>query len=165
MTIRRWQAGEGVSAITEMLHRAYAELAAMGLHYCATDQDDAATRQRMEKDVSWVAEADGVIVGTVALCPWTSLGEPEEAYRRPGLWIFHQYGVEPSLQRKGIGTALLEAAEDHAREHGALEFACDTAIEATHLVSMYKRKGFEVVGKVDFDNTNYESYIFVKKLA
>ena len=119
----------------------------------------------MEKDVSWVAEEEGVMVGTVAVCPWTSLSQPAEVYQRPGLWIFHQFGVEPSFQKKGIGWALLQAAEDHARAEGALEFACDTAVGATHLVSLYERKGFEVVGKVDFDNTNYESYIFVKKLV
>lgn len=162
--IREWEVGEEVSAITEMLHRAYAVLAEMGLHYAAVDQGDEVTRQRMGKDVSWLAEEEGVLLGTIALCPWTSLSEPAEAYQRPGLWLFHQFGVEPTHQRRGIGSQLLEVAEDYVRRKGASELACDTAVSAGHLISLYERKGFQIVGKAAFEDTNYESVILAKTL-
>ena len=159
-----WRVGDDVGPVTEMLHRAYTELAEMGLRYVATHQSDAVTRQRLQKDVSWVAEEDGVIVGTIAVCPWESLSDPAEAYRRPGLWLFHQFGVEPEFQRRGIGRRLMAAAEDHARRKGGAEFACDTAVPATHLIAMYEGMGFEVVGRANFDDTNYESVILAKGL-
>ena len=164
MKIRRWVPGEEVAPITEMLRRAYAELKAMGFNYLATHQSDEVTRLRLEKDAAWVAEDEGAIVGTISVCPWTSLSDPAEAYRRPGLWLFHQFGVEPAHQGRGIGTRLMEVAEEHARAHGAAEIACDTAEGATHLVSMYEGKGFSIVGRADFGDTNYESVILVKRL-
>lgn len=164
MEIRRWRPGEDVRPVTAMLHRAYAELAAMGLRYVATHQDDETTRRRLAKDVSWVAEEDGRVVGTIAICPWTSLREPAEAYRRPGLWLFHQFGVEPEYQRRGIGTKLLAMAEDYARSQGAAAFACDTAEGAAHLIALYQRMGFEIAGEADYEVTNYRSVVLVKKL-
>lgn len=163
--IRRWQAGDEVSPITAMLHRAYAELAALGLRYVATDQSDDVTAQRLQNGVSWVAEADGAVVGTISLCPWTFLSQPAKAYQRPGLWLFYQFGVEPARQRAGIGSALMEVAEQHAQSEGASEIACDTAVGATHLISLYERKGFAIVGTADFEETNYESVILVKNLG
>lgn len=56
-----------------MLRRAYAEPAAMGFNYLATHQNDEVTRQRLAKDSAWVAEDEGVIVGTISVCPWTAL--------------------------------------------------------------------------------------------
>lgn len=162
--IREWVPGDDVRPVTALLHRAYAELAAMGLRYVATHQDDETTRLRLAKDTSWVAEDAGVLVGTIAVCPWTSLRNAAEGYRRPGLWLFHQFGVDPPCQRRGIGSKLLAVAEDHARRNGATEFACDTAEGATHLIALYERLGFEIVGEADFEDTNYKSFILVKRL-
>ena len=100
----------------------------------------------------------------LAVCPWTALSQPAEAYQRLSLWLFHQFGVKPSLQRRGIGTQLMKAAEDHARANGATEIACDTAEGAIHLISLSERKGFWVIGRADFEATNYLSVILVKKL-
>ena len=73
-------------------------------------------------------------------------------------------GVDPDYQRRGIGMELLAVAEEHAREAGASEIACDTAVGATHLVDLYLRLGFEIVGEADFGDTNYRSFIFVRPL-
>ena len=100
----------------------------------------------------------------LAVCPWTALSQPAEAYQWLGLWLFHQFGVKPSQQRRGIGTQLMKAAEDHARANGATEIACDTAEGAIHLISLSERKGFRVIGRADFEDTNYLSAILVKKL-
>ena len=91
-------------------------------------------------------------------------GEPAEAYQRLGLWLFHQFGVDPTHQRRGIGSQLLEVAEEYTRRKGASELACDTAVSAGHLISPYERKGFQMVGKAAFAHTYYESVIPAKKL-
>ena len=39
-----------------------------------------------------------------------------------------------------------------------------TSVGATHLISLYERKGFEIVGEADFKDTNYKSVIMVKSL-
>jgi len=125
---------------------------------------DEVTWQRMGKDVSWVAEEEVVVLGKIALWLWTSLSEPAEDYQQPGLWLFHQFGVEPTHQRRGIGSQLLEVAEEYLRRKGASELACDTAVSAGHLISHYERKGFQMVGKAAFAHTYYESVIPAKKL-
>lgn len=164
MEIREWVPGGDVTAVTEMLHRAYAELAEKGLRYLATHQDDEITRRRLEKDISWLAIEDGVVVGTIALCPWTSLTDPAPDYRRLGLWLFHQFGVDPEFQGRGIGRSLFTVAEERARAEGATELACDTSEGAPHLISLYERWGFEVIGRADNECTNYESVILAKSL-
>jgi hypothetical protein len=67
----------------------------------------------------------------------------------------------------GGATALLTTTygpAGKAKAQGATEFACDTAVGATHLVALYLRMGFEIVGEADFDSTNYKSHIFVKRI-
>ena len=51
-----------------------------------------------------------------------------------------------------------------AGANGATEIACDTAEGATHWISLYERKGFRVIGRAAFEDTNYQSVILVKKL-
>lgn len=164
MSIREWSPDEEVAEITQMLHRAYAELAAMGLHYLATHQSDEVTRQRLQKGVGWVAEEDAKVVGTISLCPWTVLSNPVKDYQRPGLWLFHQFGVDPSWQRRGIGSQLLEVVENRARQERAAELACDTAESAHHLIALYERRGFTIIGRANFSDVNYQSVILSKTL-
>ena len=50
---------DDVELLTEMLHRAYAPLAALGLRYSATHQSPEVTRRRLDKGYSLVAEVEG----------------------------------------------------------------------------------------------------------
>ncbi|MDB4377687.1 hypothetical protein N9Z33_01380 [Akkermansiaceae bacterium] len=51
--VRKWQPGDDLSAITALLHRAYAELAEMGFRYTATWQDDEKTLQRLSRGMAF----------------------------------------------------------------------------------------------------------------
>ena len=162
--IRRLAEGDSLGELTELLHRAYAQLAAMDLHFVATKQDESVTRSRIEGAECYVAEMDGEIVGTIVFrdcartgsCAW---------YDRPHVASFGQFGVEPSLQGSGVGSALLDRVEERAREVGAREIALDTAQPASHLIDYYARRGYRIVEHVSWgDVVNYSSVIMSKRL-
>ncbi len=161
VTIRPLGDGDSLVALTEILNRAYAQLADMGFRYVATWQDEEITRRRVGRGECLVAEVDGRIVGTLLL-EYPARGAPY--YESEGVAKFQQFGLEPGWQGRGIGRGLLERAEILARERGARELALDTAEGATHLIEMYERWGYRLVGEADWEVTNYRSVIMSKEL-
>jgi GNAT superfamily N-acetyltransferase len=152
--------------MTEMLHRAYGHLAEMGFKYFATHQTVEQTRKRIETGSCLVAVIDSRIIGTIT---WYG-HEPAnpkwpQLYRTPGVVHFGQFGVEPEMQRHGIGVQLLRRVEQDARLAGCDTIALDTAAGATHLVQWYQRLGFVTVEYVQWEVTNYRSVIMRKLLA
>ena len=87
-----------------------------------------------------------------------------EWYDRGDVACFGQFGVEPSMQRFGIGSQLLDAIEREAVARNIPNLGLDTAEGATHLIEMYKRRGFAPVGFADWEITNYRSIIMNKVL-
>jgi GNAT superfamily N-acetyltransferase len=156
-------ASDSVPAITALLHAAYGALAARGLHYVASHQDDATTLSRLQRGHPFVAESAGEIVGTITL--YTHRADaPCEWYCRPGVHHFGQFGVRPDLQRRGLGRRLYQQVEDHARHLGAHHLALDTAESADHLRRWYERLGFRFVQHVSWGDTNYRSVVLSKAL-
>ena len=160
--IRPWQPTDDVGALTRLLHRAYAALAAQGLRYVATHQDAATTRGRLESGRSFVALEDGALAGTITY--YYPAGDECRWYARRGVARFGQFGVEPRLQGRGIGTRLLQRVEEEARADGARELALDTSEHAGRLIATYLRRGFRIVGEADWPDVNYASVILSKKL-
>ncbi|MEA2551938.1 MAG: hypothetical protein QOJ65_114 [Fimbriimonadaceae bacterium] len=152
--MRAFRDDDSVAELTALLHRAYAALATLGLRFVATYQDEATTLERIQEGECFVAELDGRVVGSIVFrdsahtggCDW---------YDRADVASFGQYGVEPSLQGCGIGSALLDFVENRAREAGAEELALDTAEPATHLIELYAKKGYRIVDHVKWDVVNY----------
>jgi GNAT superfamily N-acetyltransferase len=161
---RRLRGDDSIPHLTSLLHRAYAPLAAQGLRFVATHQDDEETRRRCASGECWVAEKDGAVVATVTWyrpwddgkCPW---------YARPEVAHFGQFAVEPTLQGTGVGRALLELAAQRAAAAGYAELSCDTAAPATRLIEMYARWGFRRVGDVRWDAVNYPSVLLSRTLV
>jgi aminoglycoside 6'-N-acetyltransferase I len=56
--------------------------------------------------------------------------------------------VLPESRRNGVGRALVEAAEDWARDQGCSEFASDTDVANAQSTSAHVAVGFEDVGLV-----------------
>lgn len=163
LVIRRFLDTDSVSEITELLHRAYKRLADMGLRFVATHQTDDITLDRLSSGEAYVAELDGRIVGTILFRP-PELAGGCDYYNRLDVAVFGQFGVEPSLQGSGIGKALLLHCEQRARETGASEIALDTSEKALHLIELYKRWGYRLVGDTQWDEVNYRSVIMSKQL-
>jgi len=162
--IRPFQASDPIPAITALLHEAYGSLSRQGLRFLASHQDDAVTLSRLTSGDAFLAELAGQIIGTIAVYPpWPD--SPCELYRLQGVFRLGQLAVAPRLQSQGIGRALMEFAEQHARARGATELAMDTAEGAAHLIAWYERLGFRQAGTVQWDVTNYRSLVFSKKLT
>ncbi|UJW84056.1 GNAT family N-acetyltransferase [Devosia sp. SL43] len=161
--IRPLQPGDSIPALTQLLHRAYAPLAAQGLRYMATHQSDDVTRERVASGRCFVAVTDGVICGTILYRPADrTKGSPW--YDRPDVASIGQFAVEPGLQSRGLGLRLMALAEDQCRADATPELALDTAEPATHLVSWYGRQGYRFIEHAQWGHTNYSSVIMSKTL-
>lgn len=56
--------------------------------------------------------------------------------------------VEPDVRRRGVGRALVRAAEDWGRAQGCTEFASDTEIENAASAAAHAALGFEEVDRI-----------------
>lgn len=162
--IRRFGENDSLAQLTGLLNEAYHIHLEQGLRYVATWQDEALTQRRMVDAECWIAVADGELVGTITLKP------PERAgghpfYDRPDVAIFKQLAVAPARQHDGLGGKLIDRVEARAGEMGATEIACDTAQSAKKLIDWYTSRGYRIVGTVNWETTNYRSYVLSKKLA
>ncbi|MCX8997043.1 GNAT family N-acetyltransferase [Rhizobiaceae bacterium BDR2-2] len=162
--LRRLAASDSITELTDLLHRAYARLAAMGLRYMATHQSETVTLERIDQGECYVAVAEGRLVGTIVFkeaartagSPWLD---------RPEIASLGQFAVDPGLQAQGLGRRLLDFVEGRARQTGAREIALDTAEPATHLVQWYGRCGYRLIEHVRWSHTNYRSVIMSKPLG
>jgi GNAT superfamily N-acetyltransferase len=163
-SIRALRADEPTAAVTALLHRAYASLAAMGLNFTAVDQDDATTARRARKGTCLLAESRKELVGTLALH-----GPDDESqsdwFTRKDVVVVEQFAVDPALQGQGIGGALMDEAERRAAAAGASHLVGDTAEPAVHLVRFYERLGFRAVDHVRWPGKVYRSVILAKPLS
>jgi GNAT superfamily N-acetyltransferase len=162
--IRPLSDGDSIADLTELLHRAYGSLAAMGLRFFATHQTVEQTLERIRAGRCFVATLDARIVGTITLYGPNETSSAEW-YRRHDIAYFGQFAIEPALQRRGLGTQLLAHVEGVARGEGVRELLLDTAEPAQHLIDYYARLGFDTIGHVQWRETNYRSVIMSKPLS
>ena len=161
--IRPIAESDSILELTQLLHRAYARLGAMGLNYTAVDQSPDVTARRLGSGTCLVATEAGRLVGTILFHP-TYASNDCDYFTRAGVGCIHQFAVEPGLQGGGLGRRLLEQAEALAREQGFREVAMDTAEQATHLVEFYARLGYAEVGTVQWPGKVYRSVVLSKPL-
>jgi len=162
-TLRRLNPDDSMADLTALLHRAYRSLAAAGLRFLASHQDESTTMDRCSEGECWVAVQGRDLIGTMTWrpggtqtrCPW---------YGRRDVAIFGQFAVAPELQGQGIGSQLLDLVERRAREQGFTQIACDTSEKADALLAYYGRRGYRVVDSVQWEETNYRSVVLSKPL-
>ena len=168
--IRPIAATDSIEALTGLLHRAYASLAAMGLNYTAVNQAADVTARRVADGHCFVATQAGRIVGTITVSgpfdpqksPWAL---PTEWFFREDTAHFHQLGVEPEMQGQRIGNRLVSHCESWARQRGFAHMALDTAVPAQHLRERYARLGYRDVDEVQWKGKVYRSVIMAKELV
>jgi len=163
-TIREWSEHDDISELTRLINRAYQTQLDRGFRFTAVDQGPERTAYRIAGGTCLVAEIAGEVVGTVTVKRLDFEGEPDW-YRRPGTWHLGQLAVSPDARSTGLGRALLDAAEEVAFRLGATELALDTAEGAGDLRELYARRGYRIVGNVDYrPATNYPSVILSKRI-
>ena len=64
-------------------------------------------------------------------------------FRARPLLNIHDLAVLPAYQGKGVGPALLEAVEDHARRGGCCKLTLEVRDDNTRARGVYQRFGFE----------------------
>ena len=168
--IRPLAPGDSIAALTALVHRAYAPLAAAGLNFTAASQTEAMTADRVGDGHCLLALQGGVVVGTITVArahdadcrPWA----------RASAWLLRddaahlfQFAVDPAAQGAGLGRALMLAAEAHSLASGRRATVLDTALPATHLRQRYARAGYAEQHELQWHGKTYRSVLMVKPLA
>ncbi|GAA1180673.1 GNAT family N-acetyltransferase [Ornithinimicrobium humiphilum] len=98
----------------------------------------------------WVAELDGRVVGTVT---WAGAGSSQQEIAQEGEAEFRMLGVDPGVQGRGVGRALLQAIEDRARTDGYPALVLCSATWMTSAHRLYERAGFHRIPERDWSPT------------
>ncbi|WP_431260481.1 GNAT family N-acetyltransferase [Roseateles chitinivorans] len=172
LTLRPLGADDSIEALTALLHASYASLAAQGWNFTAVDQSVQTTRERVESGQAFVAlTATGELVGTVTVAPpkrpdGRYLGDPvPECYTQADTAILAQLAVHPSCRGQGVGERLMDIAEAWALAQGYAHVALDTAVPAEALRRRYERRGYALIGDVQWAGKTYRSVLMRKALG
>lgn len=152
-----------INSLTELLHRAYAPLAEMGMKYLASHQLPEKTLERLQEGESYLAFLKNDLIGTVTLYSEKETSSCEY-YRKAGIFSFGQFAIQPGHQGRGFGSSMMDMLELRAKQLGARELALDTSEHADNLIRMYEKRGYARVSYTKWDVTNYRSVIMSKKL-
>jgi ribosomal protein S18 acetylase RimI-like enzyme len=110
-----------------------------------------------------VAELDGELVGYIRVLPVTAL--PENAHVLGVLGL----AVAPGARRWGIGSALLAAAEQHARDRGAHKLSLRVLSTNETALRLYERLGFRREGTLRdefrIDGRYVDDVLMAKRLS
>ena len=148
--------------LVDLLHRAYKQLADMGLYFVACNITEDEMKFFVDNGECFVAECDGKIIGTILLYPKGK--HNPEFYLREDVAVFGKFAVEPGLQKNGIGDMMMKYIEDYVKARGYNEIACDTAEQAHHLIDYYNKRGYKFVDYQKWNRTNYRSVIMSKRV-
>ncbi|MFB7030754.1 MULTISPECIES: GNAT family N-acetyltransferase [unclassified Streptomyces] len=150
--------------VTELLHHAYGELAALGLNFTAVDQDPATTARRAAAGASWVLLRQGRITATstISLPPEIGLQELTAEARTPGRAWLNQLAVDPGHRGQGLARLLREEGFRWARRSGATSVGLDTAQPAGHLVQLYTGWGFVHRAVIQWPGKTYRSVVMTR---
>ncbi|TNC80611.1 MAG: histone acetyltransferase [Oleiphilus sp.] len=112
-----------------------AHIAELKDYFCGTSHDIR---------VAYLIEADGERVGFLEL----NVRNFAEGSRHSAVPYVEAWYVKPAHQGKGYGKALMQQAENWARESGFSELASDTTPDNTRSIHMHKHLGFKETERV-----------------
>jgi len=88
----------------------------------------------------FVAEVAQRVVGFI--CLWARV-QSEELDEEPSEYAFiSDLVVLPAYRGRGLGRALLEKAEEHARRHGATTLRLEVLVKNEVAITLYQKSGF-----------------------
>lgn len=126
-----------LAAAGEVTVAAYAEFTqGPDDHYIALLRD--AARRDREAEL-WVAERDGVVLGTVTIAlpgsPWREIAAEDEGE-------FRMLAVSPAARRQGVGEELTRLVMDRFRALGFRAVVLSSLAQMTSAHRVYERHGF-----------------------
>lgn len=89
-------------------------------------------------------DADGAPIGFAEL----SIRNIVDGCETDRVGYLEGWYVDPAARRRGVGRALILAAEEWARAQGCVEFGSDTEIENVTSQAVHRALGFEETGRV-----------------
>lgn len=111
-----------------------------------TLEEEAASRRHWQavkpRDEALVAVADGQVIGMIEL--WLRRPRGPAGARIARVKVDLGISVAPEWRGRGAGSALLLAAEDWARAHGAERMVLDLASANAGALRLYERVGYEI---------------------
>ncbi len=131
----------------------------------------------------FVVERDGVKVGGLIgyslpttpqpvgpEVPEIFVGVEELAHQVPGHWYINFMAVVPEGRRQGLGAALLNQAEEQARDCASPGLALIVAASNGNAMSLYQRAGYTERARCPFDLSDFgdeptEAVLMVKELV
>lgn len=116
-------------------------LAHLGYPADAADLPDRLLRLRSDGDDAFVAVLDGVTVGLATVHSRAVLHVARPVAQLTALV------VPPAMRGRGVGRALVAAAEQWARAQGADRLVVTTALHRAEAPLFYERLGFEHTGR------------------
>lgn len=155
-----------VPKLTELLHRAYAELGSAGLNFTAVDQDDATTLRRASGGNTWVIEDDGALIAAMTIS-WPAEAQLQRltpVAGAPGMAWLNQLAVHPERRGEGLASTLRDIGYAWCLNQGATHIGLDTALPAEHLVRMYTAWGFAQADTVQWPGKSYRSVVMTREL-
>lgn len=160
---------DDVPALTQLVHDAYAALAADGLNVTGASQDESTTASRsLRVGSSWVvADADGRLLGTVAVSspPGRGIRALTSLALEPDRVWLNQLAVHPAVRGRGLATLLWRTARAWAADRGMRSVGLDTAQPLMPLREMYRRWGFVEADTVQWPGKTYRSVVMVHDLT
>lgn len=148
-------------AVGEVLVEAFVRRYAVKMpHVIVTDRRRAELRDVAGKRAVakvWVAEHEGVVIGTVAL--WAP-GAPGTESWIDGTSCLRHLAVEETHAGKGVAAALLDAAERFSREHGWKGVCLHVRRGVVGVARIYERRGYvrQPEGDLDLDEVYLEAF-------
>nr|WP_255666071.1 GNAT family N-acetyltransferase [Haladaptatus sp. DYF46] len=145
---------EDASALADLYRRSYAENEKIGFPSSVADCDEETVTRWIRDRTVFVAAHDGEFVGAVQMIPHLDRELPE----------IGRLAVSPEWQERGIGSALLESAEEHVKSDGWGTVRLRTLSDHPFLEDWYRRCGYERTGVQSLDNRPYDAPLLEKEL-
>jgi GNAT superfamily N-acetyltransferase len=113
----------------------------------------------------YVLEQSGLCIAAVSLNQ-----EQDEAYQQvhwlgaEPVLVVHRLCVDPAYQGNGIGSGLMDFAEENAKQNAYVSIRLDTYTGNPRAVRLYERRGYRKAGQIYFPRRTLPFFCFEKIL-